>query len=100
VNDPQVVGLLVEKGVKLIGSQPMPAEAAQAWILSVLPGDHLARALLPSILSGAAGQAVDFPIEIVHINPALLSPGRQALAETILADMLSGFIDTGVESAP
>jgi hypothetical protein len=37
------------------------------------------------------------PLGFTGTNPDLLSPGRQQLVETMLADLLAGFIDTGVD---
>ena len=55
------------------------------------------RQLLPQILAGQGGQNLPLPLEFTQINPALLSPGKQALAEQVLADLLAGYIDTGVD---
>lgn len=100
VNDPAVLALLRENGVKVIGVQPVIAELADLWVFSVLPDDRLARELLPAILSGGQGQAVDFPVGLQNINPSLLSPGRKAHTEAMIKDLLSGLIDTGVDSSP
>jgi len=37
------------------------------------------------------------PLEIREANPDLFSPGRQRLANEILADLLTGFVGTGVK---
>jgi hypothetical protein len=50
--------------------------------------------MMPSVLEGSGGQVVNAGLELVDINPRLLSPGRQRLIETMLDDLKSGFIET------
>lgn len=100
VNDPALLALLAEKGIKLIGMQPMPQGLENTWAFSVLPDDSSVRGLLPAILAGEPGQQVDLLLGIREVNPALLTPGRQAHTEVFVADVLSGSIATGVENIP
>ncbi len=98
--DVAMLATLSAAGVNLIGSG-IPGEAIQAnWVLS-FSSDPLAQvqAVLPQILAGRGGQNLPLPLEFSQINPELLSPGKQALAEQVLADLLAGYIDTGVDLA-
>ena len=94
--DPAMLATLAAAGINLIGSG-VPDEAIQAnWVLS-FSSDPLAQvqAVLPQILAGQGGQNLPLPLEFTQVNPELLSPGKQALAEQVLADLLAGYIDTG-----
>ena len=96
--DPAMLATLAAAGINLIGSG-LPSESIQVnWVLS-FSSDPLAQvqAILPEILAGNGGQNLPLPLEITQVNPALLSPGKQALVEQVLADLLAGHIDTGVD---
>jgi hypothetical protein len=47
--------------------------------------------------TASAGQSSFVPIQFTHINPELFTPGKQRLAEQILSDLQTGYIDTGVD---
>ena len=55
--------------------------------------------LLPGLLNGEGSVVVELPLGFTAVNPDLFSPGRQRLTEIMLADLLAGFIDTGVDPA-
>jgi hypothetical protein len=96
--DPAMLATLAAAGINLIGSG-VPGEAIQPnWVLS-FSSDPLAQVqvVLPQILAGQGGQNLPLPLEFAAINPELFSPGKQALAEQVLADLLAGYIDTGVD---
>jgi hypothetical protein len=59
--------------------------------LQSLPG------LWAKLLVGEGGEEVSLPLGFTGANPDLLSPGRQHLVERMLADLLAGFTDTGVD---
>jgi len=91
------------------------AEAEINWIIMGPPGDTLRAHWVASLgaeeplqavpdawaklLVGEAGALVTLPLGFTAVNPDLFSPGRQRLAETMLADLLAGYIDTGVDPA-
>jgi hypothetical protein len=50
---------------------------------------------LPALLAGKGAIELPASLEISDVNANLLSPGRQQLAEEILADLLAGYIATG-----
>jgi hypothetical protein len=63
------------------------------WVASLRPDVVGAiRTAWPMLLAGAGGQAVQSPLALTDVDPNLLSPGRQADAERVLADLLAGRI--------
>lgn len=50
----------------------------------------------PALVAGQGGQTIQAPLALTSVDPALLSPGKQNLAEQVLADLLAGRISTGV----
>ena len=43
------------------------------------------------------GQSLVVPVQFTQINPLLFTPGKQRLAEQVLADLQAGYIDTSVD---
>jgi hypothetical protein len=89
--DPAMLATLAAAGINLIGSS-VPTEALLPnWVVS-FNSDSLKQVqeVLPQILAGDGGQNLPLP-------PELLSPGKHALAAQVLADLLAGYIDTGVD---
>jgi hypothetical protein len=63
------------------------------WVASLRPDVVGAiRNAWPMLLAGGGGQAVVSPLALTDVDPTLLSPGRQADAERVLADLLTGRI--------
>lgn len=50
------------------------------------------QAAWPNLIAAQGGQAVQSPLTLTNVDPNLLSPGKQAQAETVLADLLAGRI--------
>jgi len=98
--DPMMLSTLAAAGINLIGSG-VPSEAIQPnWVLSFASDPlGLVQQVLPDILAGQGGLNLPLPLELTQINPQLLTPGKQALAEQVLANLLAGYIDTGVDLA-
>ena len=46
----------------------------------------------PYLIAGQGGQAVQSPLTLTNVDPNLFSPGKQAQAEQVLADLLAGRI--------
>jgi hypothetical protein len=82
--------------VVVFGSLPPPDELKAQWAATIgvdsLPA--LQRAL-PEMLVGKSAGALDAAIQLSSINPGLLSAGRQALFDQMLADLEKGGIQTG-----
>ncbi len=98
--DESMLAILAEAGVKIIGSGDPPESARASWVVS-LTSDPLpliqsrVRGLLDGSLAG--GQSLTVAIGFTQANPAVFTPGKQRLAQQVLADLQSGFIDTGVD---
>lgn len=89
---------LIESGINLLGVE-LPAEDMRSnWIAS-LRSDPLPIILdlIPQLLNGQGGQTIIVPLQITDINDELFSPGRQHYANEVLADLLAGYTDTGVD---
>ncbi|GAB4426809.1 MAG: hypothetical protein Kow002_15960 [Anaerolineales bacterium] len=63
------------------------------WVASLRPDVVGAiQAAWPMLLAGQGGQAIQSPLTLTDVDPTLLSPGKQALADQVLADVLAGQI--------
>ena len=88
---------LAQKEINLIGRATPPTQLQSRWVATVRT--DLASALeqiWPELMNGEGGINLDVPLVITDRNAALFSPGRQSLVEKLLADLLAGYIDTGV----
>lgn len=99
VAGPDLLQFLASEGFNLIGSGQPPAGLEKQWVASLDKGDpmQLVDQVWAELLAGQGGASLDSPLEIQRVNPNLLSPGRQRLAEKMLAELLAGYIDTGVD---
>ncbi len=102
VADKQLLADLAGAGINIImaSSTTAPANAwREHWVASLGSQDPLLSLpdLWAKLLAGKGGEEVSLPLGFTGTNPDLLSPGRQRLVETMLADLLAGFIDTGVD---
>ena len=52
----------------------------------------------PRFSTGKVGEGITLPLQIMDANPDLLSHGKQQLVEKVLAEVLGGFIDLGLET--
>lgn len=100
VADPELLRELAEAGLRIIGTQPPPADVKSSWVATLGSGDLLGAVdvLLPTLLDGQGNQDNQLPLTISDVNAELLSPGRQRLVEEMLVDLTAGYIDTGVNS--
>ncbi|MFZ6030753.1 MAG: hypothetical protein ACOYYS_23860 [Chloroflexota bacterium] len=96
--DDAMLQQLAGYGINLIGTAPPPEALRANWVAS-LRTDPLPTilALIPALMDGQSGQSVSVPLQITDVNPDLFSPGRQHYANEVLADLLAGFTDTGVD---
>jgi hypothetical protein len=96
---------LAQAGINIILSGAQTAVEASTsawgshWVASLGSGDALAAFpdLWSSLLQGTGGEEVSLSLGIAGLNSDLLSPGRQRLAEAVLTDLITGYIDTGVD---
>ena len=89
---------LAQAGISVLGSGAPPPELVSSWVASV-DADPLPAVLdvLPALLAGQGGQSLEMALSLTNPNLDLFSPGRQERVQEILADLLAGFIDTGVD---
>lgn len=98
ITDPGMLDLLAQNNIQIIGSYPMPGGFQASWIASVLPAYQELYSLLPGLLDGKSAGQVTIPLDFFDIQEAF-SPGKERLARQYLADLMAGYIDTGVEPA-
>jgi hypothetical protein len=97
--DEQFLAALAEAGINWIITGPPPNALRAHWVASLGAGDPLQAVpdAWAKLIAGEAGALVTLPLEFTAVNPVLFSPGRQRLAEAMLADLLAGYVDTGVD---
>jgi hypothetical protein len=90
---------LANAGISIISASSPNAALKDNMAASIQPGDPAQKVneILPALLEGRGGLQIGLPLELVDVNPDLLSPGRQGLVEAMLADLQEGFVDTGVD---
>jgi len=97
-NNTTLFEYLVESEVNIIGSVSPDDRFLNNWITTVgLDFSSAIKLIWPRILNGETGISIDIPIILSERNQTLFSPGRQQLVERILADLLIGYIGTGVD---
>jgi hypothetical protein len=95
--EPGMLEALAGAGINIISSGTPPEALRSHWVAS-LDGAPMPLLLkhLSDLLDGKSF-AEPMPVAMREVNPALFSPGRQALAEKIRLDLLSEMIDPGVD---
>jgi hypothetical protein len=87
---------LAQSGVKLVGGTPPVEELTDNWVATVsLDPNFSLSTLIQKMLQGQDIPRHSATLQISHINPDQFTPGRQKLAETILSDLLAGYIEAG-----
>jgi hypothetical protein len=95
--DETLLEYLAQAGVDLIGSGTAPETLRSHWVASIRVDEASAiRQIWPRLMGGEKSIQLNVPLVLADQNPALFSTGRQHLVEKMLADLLAGFIDTGV----
>ncbi|MFZ2095058.1 MAG: hypothetical protein WAV05_00335 [Anaerolineales bacterium] len=100
VTDEAMLSILATAKVNLISSGDPPPSASSSWVVSLTTDPlPLIQSQVEGILYGnlSMGQTLAVPIQFTHLNPLLLTPGKQRMAEQVLSDLQSGFIDTSVD---
>jgi len=96
--DDSMLRHLAGAGVNIIAGVPPLPDLGDNWVAS-LRFDLLGAFIdfWPEYIAGSDGREVVIALQVVDVNPDLLSPGKQRLVGTILEDVLAGYIDLGVE---
>lgn len=99
VADDQLLADLAAADINIIIAGPPSDGWRDHWVASLGTSDILQVVpdLWAKILAGQSGEQVALPLGFTGINPDLLSPGRQHMVDEMLADLLAGYIDTGVD---
>jgi len=82
-------------GTSMIGTVS-PEQRPAGWVMTIQP--DIIKAIQnawPDLLAGKGGVTVQSPLGLGDIDPSLLTPGKQRLAEQTLNDLQSGLINTG-----
>ena len=89
---PELLAYIGSSGAVQMGSAPQGGIPLY-WAASLSPDTIGAiQAAWPNLVAGQGGQAVQSPLTLTDVDPNLLSPGKQAQAEGVLADLLAGRI--------
>jgi hypothetical protein len=95
--DGAIFEAIQQSGLKVIGAVPPPAALAELWVASIRPDEGQAvKSAVERLLKGESAISVEIPLAITDRNPALFSVGRQRLVDELLAELLAGFVDTGI----
>jgi hypothetical protein len=92
------LGLPSNSGIAFVGTGEPTGELASAWIASVdfdIPS--ALNAAWAQAQSGEGGTILPLGIQYRLVDGSVVSEGRLALAEALLADLSAGVIDTGVD---
>lgn len=89
---------LIQHGMKIIGGEEPSQEFQSSWVATIRPDPAQAvRLLWEDLLAGLGGASLPMPLVIEDVNPDLLSPGRLKFAESVMQELLDGYIDTAVD---
>lgn len=82
-------------GAMIIGTK-MPQPRPGGWVMTIQPDTIKAiQSAWPNLVAGQGGINVQSPLGITDVDPSLLSPGRQRLAQETLDKLLAGQILPG-----
>lgn len=94
---PELTNAIGINGVIGIGDAT-PNPRPVYWTASLQPDIAKAiRAAWPDLLAGRGGLTFNPPFALIDVDPAILTPGKQQLAEQVLADLLAGRINIGLQ---
>lgn len=93
---PEIQSYISTSGILQLGAFA-PNEAYESWVVSIQPDEIRAiQAAWPDLVAGNGGLSVPAPLVLKNANPDLLGLGKQRHVQEILADVLAGYISTGV----
>lgn len=97
IQDTAMFEILAQAGIAMIGVKLPSPELSKNWAVSLTSDPlPLVKQVLPDLIRGKGDLNLSVPIDFSDINPDLFTPGRQILARKILAELVAGYIDTGV----
>jgi hypothetical protein len=87
---------LAESGINLISGVAPPEGLQENWVASIYSDPSSSwNALLEQAILDQELPQVSSELQIGHVNPELLSPGRQMLVEAVMEDLIAGYIEAG-----
>jgi hypothetical protein len=89
---PELLAYIGSSGAVQVGGT-LQGDVPLYWAASLSPDTIGAiQAAWPNLTAGQGGQVVQSPLTFTNVDPNLFSPGKQAQAEQVLADLLAGRI--------
>jgi hypothetical protein len=89
---PELLAYIGSSGAVQVGGTPQ-GDVPLYWAASLSPDTIGAiQAAWPNLIAGQGGQVVQSPLTFTNVDSSLFSPGKQAQAEQVLADLLAGRI--------
>jgi len=100
VQSDQLLRYLAQEDAHIIGSAPPPNDIQSQWVAS-LEFDlfQTFQEFWSEFETGTDGLIITVPLTITHVNPELLSPGRQQFVEMMLENVIAGYVDYGLDSS-
>lgn len=94
---PEMLEAISTNGLEFITATALPQ--TYPGLVATLRTDPIQaiRTAWPQLFAGQGGQSIPAQLGIADVNPDLLSPGKQTLAQEILDALVAGRIDIGVE---
>lgn len=97
-SDDGLLSYLAQNGINIIGGITPADGLNERWVGSIQSDLATAlREIWPALVNDEGGKNIPIPIIISQRNEQLFSPGRQALVEKLLADLMADYVDTGVD---
>ena len=95
VADESLLVYLAQAGIRLVGGTPPTEKLTENWVASVMLNPSLSLfSLIENAYQNQVMEGISASLQIEHVNPQILSPGRLQLANSILDELLSGHIET------
>jgi len=100
VKSDQLLRYLAQEEVEIIGAGAPLSDISSQWVCS-LEYDLLQafEEYWPEFAAGTEGRLLTIPLRITHVNPDLLSPGRQHFVEIMLENVIAGYVDFGLDTS-
>ena len=93
----ELLAYIANSGLWQIGLST-PEQPLAGWVATIQPDVVSAiQSAWPELIAGKGGVEVVSPLTLNDVNPGLLSPGKQRLAEEVLQNLLGGYIDPGAQ---
>jgi hypothetical protein len=89
---------LAENGITLVGSGGPGTPPAGNWAAAVrIDVQRALEEIWPEVLSEETEENYALTYILEEVNESLVTPGRQRLVESLIPDLTSGLIDTGID---